>query len=155
MTTMLQINEMSNLLSHPLNEKPLTLVGVHCILELYDCSPEHLNDRPLIIEALREAAKIAKSTLLGEVNHQFNPHGVTALALLAESHISIHTWPEDGYAAVDVFTCGEHTQPEDACQYLAKVLQAGNHVLLKLPRRRMMTPNNGKIQHWELEESSE
>ena len=155
MTPLMEIHERSNLLSDPLNETPLTHVGVHCILELYDCSPDRLNDRPLIAEALREAAKIAKSTLLGEVNHQFTPHGVTALALLAESHISIHTWPEDGYAAVDVFTCGEHTQPEDACQYLAKVLQAGNHVLLKLPRRRMMTPTNGKMQDWELAESSE
>jgi S-adenosylmethionine decarboxylase len=155
MKTLLQMHDMSNLVSHQLNEKPLMNVGVHCVLELYDCSPEHLNDRPLIAQALREAAKLAESTLLGEVNHQFTPQGVTALALLAESHISIHTWPENGYAAVDVFTCGEHTKPEAACQYLAKVLQAGHHVLLKFPRRRMMNPTHQTIQDWELAESSE
>lgn len=155
MTTLLQIRDMSNLVSHQLNEKPLINVGVHCVLELYDCSPELLNNRPFITQALRDAAKIAQSTLMGEVNHQFTPHGVTALALLAESHISIHTWPEDGYAAVDVFTCGEHTKPEEACQYLAKILQAGNHVLLKFPRRRIMAPTNGMMKDWELAESSE
>ena len=52
------------------------------------------------------------------VTHSFKPQGVTGLALLAESHISIHTWPEIGYAAIDVFTCGDHTMPEKACKLL-------------------------------------
>jgi len=56
------------------------------------------------------------------------------LALLAESHISIHTWPESGYAAVDVFTCGDHTMPERACQVLAGELSAGNHKLTSFRR---------------------
>ena len=55
--------------------------------------------------------------------------GVTGLALLAESHISIHTWPENGYAAVDVFTCGDHTMPEKACEVLCEELAAGRHAL--------------------------
>ena len=54
------------------------------------------------------------------VTHSFKPQGVTGLALLAESHISIHTWPEIGYAAIDVFTCGDHTMPEKACKLLFK-----------------------------------
>ncbi|MEB3296960.1 MAG: adenosylmethionine decarboxylase, partial [Cyanobacteriota bacterium] len=56
------------------------------------------------------------------------------LALLAESHISIHTWPESGYAAVDVFTCGDHTMPERACQVLAEELRAGSHKLTSFRR---------------------
>jgi len=135
---------MSNLFFNQLNQNPSTHVGIHCLLELYDCPAELLNDRSFIAAAIRDAAKIAKSTLLGEVNHQFTPQGVTALALLAESHISIHTWPENGYAAVDVFTCGEQTKPEAACQYLAKVLQAENHILLKFPRR-IMASNRPKM----------
>ena len=54
---------------------------------------------------------------------------MTGLALLAESHISIHTWPETGYAAVDVFTCGDHTMPDRACQELREKLRAGRHAL--------------------------
>jgi S-adenosylmethionine decarboxylase len=59
---------------------------------------------------------------------------VTGLALLAESHISIHTWPESGYAAVDVFTCGDHTMPERACQVLIEELQSGHHKLTSFRR---------------------
>ena len=116
-------------------------VGVHCILELYDCPPELLNDINFIKTALKEAAITAKSTLLDEVAHQFHPQGVTALALLAESHISIHTWPENGYLAADVFTCGEHAKPVDACKFLVEIFQAGNHVLMKLPRGGKFIPN--------------
>jgi S-adenosylmethionine decarboxylase len=94
-----------------------------------------LNDASFIKASLREAADQAESTLLREVLHQFEPQGVTALALLAESHISIHTWPEKGYAAVDVFTCGQHTKPEQACYYLIRALEAQQHTLCKLQRR--------------------
>ena len=59
---------------------------------------------------------------------------MTGLALLAESHISIHTWPESGYAAVDVFTCGDHTMPDKACDVLAKELGSGRHKLTSFRR---------------------
>lgn len=118
-------------------DRALTTVGIHCVLELYDCPAERLNNSALIEDALREAAIQAESTLLGEVSHQFTPQGVTALVLLAESHISIHTWPESGYAAVDVFTCGEHTKPQKACQYLVKELGAKKYCLIEIPRRKL------------------
>ena len=136
-------------------ERSLAAVGTHCLLELYDCPAELLNDRAFIERALREAAREAKSTLLSEVSHQFLPHGVTAFVLLAESHISIHTWPENGYAAVDVFTCGEHTKPETACQYLARALHAGKQTLLTLPRRRATGAIIVKMEDWAIAESSE
>lgn len=121
---------------HPqLEDRSLVSVGIHCILELYDCPTDVLNEVVFIKQTLQEAAKIARSTLIGQIAHQFHPQGVTALALLAESHISIHTWPEIGYAAADVFTCGEHTKPEKACEYLVQTFRASKHSLLKLPRR--------------------
>ena len=80
------------------------MVGKHCILELYDCDPSRLDDEAFIRTTITSAAKGAGATLLNLITHQFQPQGVTGLALLAESHISIHTWPESGYAAVDVFT---------------------------------------------------
>ncbi|TGG82715.1 MAG: adenosylmethionine decarboxylase [Aphanocapsa feldmannii 277cV] len=110
-------------------------IGVHCILELYGCDVDRLNDEALIRETLTNAAKRAGATLLKLVTHPFEPQGVTGLALLAESHISIHTWPETGYAAVDVFTCGDHTMPQRACCVLAEVLGASQRSLHTLQRR--------------------
>jgi S-adenosylmethionine decarboxylase len=118
-----------------LEPPPSTSVGTHCLLELYDCPAHILNDLDLIEESLRCAAQVACSTLLSLTSKAFQPQGVTALALLAESHISIHTWPETGYAAVDVFTCGEHTRPQRACEYLAVQMQSQSHAMTKLFRR--------------------
>jgi S-adenosylmethionine decarboxylase len=126
---------MIDVLSACIEDRLLVPVGVHCVLELYGCAFERLNDIAFIKQSLQEASVQAESTLLAQVEHKFHPQGVTALALLAESHISIHTWPETGYAAVDVFTCGQHTKPEKACQYLAEAMQAEKHVLMKIPRR--------------------
>lgn len=112
----------------------MTKVGTHCLVELYNCPPALLNDKQHITETLREAALRAKSTLLQEVVQTFEPHGVTGLALLAESHISIHTWPETGYAAIDVFTCGEHTLPEEAGRYMARSMKAGKAVMVRTQR---------------------
>ena len=109
-------------------------VGKHCILELYNCDSAKLDDEAFLRTAITSAAKRAGATLLNLITHRFEPQGVTGLALLAESHISIHTWPESGYAAVDVFTCGDHTMPEMACQVLAEELSAGNHKLTSFRR---------------------
>ena len=105
------------------------MVGKHCILELYDCEASRLNDEAFLRTSITIAAKRAGATLLNLITHRFEPQGVTGLALLAESHISIHTWPESGYAAVDVFTCGDHTMPEQACATLCAELQAKRHSL--------------------------
>jgi S-adenosylmethionine decarboxylase len=105
------------------------MVGKHCILELYDCDKTKLDDEAFLRTTITTAAKRAGATLLNLITHRFEPQGVTGLALLAESHISIHTWPETGYAAVDVFTCGDHTMPEKACQHLCHELKAMNHAL--------------------------
>ena len=95
-------------------------IGSHCILELYQCDHAKLNDEAFVRTTITSSAKIAGATLINLVTHSFKPQGVTGLALLAESHISIHTWPEIGYAAIDVFTCGDHTMPEKACELLSK-----------------------------------
>ena len=109
--------------------QPTEMVGKHCILELYDCEPIRLNDEAFLRTTLTTAAKEAGATLLNLITHRFEPQGVTGLALLAESHISIHTWPETGYAAVDVFTCGDHTMPEQACAVLCSEFRAKRHAL--------------------------
>ena len=110
-------------------------IGTHCILELYGCPAELLDDEQRLMPTLREAALRAGATLLKETMHRFEPQGITALLLLAESHLSIHTWPESGYAAVDVFTCGSHTQPEVACAFLVQACGATQHSLKVVTRR--------------------
>ena len=114
--------------------------GITCLLELYDCPPDILDNQQRIKEALREAVNHANATLLNEVSHQFSPQGVTALGLLAESHISIHTWPEHGYAAVDIFTCGNRAMPELACTFLIKELAAKHHAIQRVERGTSLDP---------------
>tara|TARA_B100000965_G_scaffold211946_1_gene177106 strand:- start:326 stop:793 length:468 start_codon:yes stop_codon:yes gene_type:complete len=109
-------------------------IGRHCILELYECDHEKLNDEAFIRTTITSSAKIAGATLINLVTHSFKPQGVTGLALLAESHISIHTWPEIGYAAIDVFTCGDHTMPEKACKVLFKDFLAKNYSFKNIGR---------------------
>ena len=109
-------------------------IGRHCILELYQCDHVKLNDEAFIRTTITSSAKVAGATLINLVTHSFKPQGVTGLALLAESHISIHTWPEIGYAAIDVFTCGDHTMPEKACKLLFKDFLAKNFSFKNIAR---------------------
>jgi len=77
---------------------------------------------------------LAIATVLNLISNKFEPQGVTAIALLAESHISIHTWPESNYSAVDIFTCGQNMMPELASQYLIESLMAEEHSLRVIER---------------------
>ena len=106
----------------------------HLLLELYRCDSEKLNDESFLRCNLNRAAKLAKAKVLDLISNKFEPQGVTAIALLAESHISIHTWPESNYSAVDIFTCGQKMLPELASQYLIETLNAEEHFLRVVKR---------------------
>ncbi len=99
-------------------------LGRHLIAELFECDPKVLDSIEFIEEALLEAARASRSTIISHYSYRFKPHGVSAYVLVAESHISIHTWPEYGYAAVDVFTCGRHTDPWKGLEVLRRRLRA-------------------------------
>lgn len=109
-------------------------IGTHCLGELYECNLSLLNDPAIAEKFLREATLRMGAELVNHVAHQFRPHGVTVLGLLAESHISIHTWPERGYVAVDAFTCGTRCQPMLACEYLAEAFEAERKVIVDFTR---------------------
>ena len=101
----------------------LRYAGSHLIIDLWDA--DHLSDVGVIGLALRRSARAAGATLLHLHLHRFSPNGgVSGVAVLAESHISIHTWPECGYAAVDVFTCGD-TEPHKVVPVLKYAFGAG------------------------------
>ena len=116
------------------NDQKLSHQSKHLLLELYRCNYEKLNDESFLRCTLNRAAKLAKATVLNLISNKFEPQGVTAIALLAESHISIHTWPESNYSAADIFTCGQNMLPELASQYLIEALKAEEHFLRVIDR---------------------
>ena len=116
------------------NEKELVVKSKHFLLELYRCDYEKLNDESFLRCTLNNAAKLANATVLNLISNKFEPQGVTAIALLAESHLSIHTWPEKKYSAVDIFTCGQNMKPDISCKYLIEALMAEEHLLRVIDR---------------------
>lgn len=99
-------------------------LGRHILAEVYDCDPNILNDRELIEEILVKAALEAGAEVREVAFHKFSPQGVSGVVVISESHLAIHTWPELGYAAVDVFTCGNRVNPWDACNYISDGLRS-------------------------------
>ena len=98
--------------------------GRHLILDLYDCNAEILDDYDYLSEMLETALCMSNATILRIFGEKFQPQGVTLLALLAESHASIHTWPEIGYCAIDLYTCGDTTNTHKAAEFLKERLKA-------------------------------
>jgi len=109
-------------------------LGTHVLLELWEISSQDLNDREWVRRALVRAAGEARCTIVSEAFHRFAPQGISGVVVIAESHISIHTWPELGYAAVDIFTCGDHTMPERAAEFLVQYMKAGQHSMKVIER---------------------
>ena len=128
------VSKKSQILSSVIDEQKLSHQSKHLLLELYRCDREKLNDECFLRCILNRAAKLANATVLNLISNKFDPQGVTAIALLAESHISIHTWPESNYSAVDIFTCGKNMMPELASQYLIRSLMAKEHSLRVIER---------------------
>ena len=108
-------------------------MGTHLVIDAWQAPAELLNDPQVIKEALTKAIAVGKVTLIDLCVHQFSPHGVTATATLAESHIAIHTWPEHGYFAADLFFCGAG-KPEMAAKVLQTALKARQIKIQELAR---------------------
>ena len=108
-------------------------LGTHLILDAWQCPADLLNDPERIRNSILEAIAAGNATLIDLCVHQFSPHGVTATATLAESHIAIHTWPEYGYFAADFFFCGQG-EPRKAVEVLKTALQAKQAVLKEFKR---------------------
>ena len=130
----MEVPKKNQILSSFINDQKFSHQSKHLLLELYRCNYEKLNDESFLRCTLNRAAKFAKATVLNLISNKFEPQGVTAIALLAESHISIHTWPESNYSAVDIFTCGQNMLPELASEYLIEALNAEEHSLRVIER---------------------
>jgi S-adenosylmethionine decarboxylase proenzyme, Bacillus form len=99
-------------------------LGRHVLAEVYGCRFEALNDIGKVEDIMVNAALEAGAEVREVVFHKFSPQGVSGVVVISESHLAIHTWPELGYAAVDVFTCGERVNPWDACNYVSEAFGA-------------------------------
>ena len=109
-------------------------LGTHIVCELSGCDPTALSDVDGVHKMMIAAAKAANATILQSSFHRFEPQGVSGTVILAESHLSIHTWPEKRYAAMDFYTCGDHTDPWLACLHAAQVLSAKRMLTTELKR---------------------
>jgi len=106
----------------------------HILFTLKDCPTHLLDDEGWIRDTVYMASKECNSTLLSLNSHKFDPQGVTCVAMLAESHISIHTWPEIGVAVCDIFTCGDHTNPQLGVEWIYQELEAKDMVSTEFVR---------------------
>lgn len=109
-------------------------LGNHIIAEFYNCDKQVMNDAPFIEQIMNEAAILSGATVVGSHFHTFNPHGVSGVVVIAESHLSIHTWPEYGYAAVDIFTCGETIDAEKAFIFMKEQFKATSTSTVEMKR---------------------
>ena len=108
-------------------------VGTHLVLDAWGAPAELLNNPEKIKQALIDAINAGQAKLIDMFVHQFSPHGITATATLAESHIAIHTWPEYGYFAADLFFCGEG-KPQEAMTILQTTLKAKKATMREIDR---------------------
>ena len=111
----------------------MNALGRHLLLELFDCDSDAINNLESVKGALVEAAKRAQATIVDVVFHEFNPFGISGVVVIAESHLSIHTWPEHGRAAVDFYTCGGG-DPEAAHTVLRRGLRARSAEVMSVAR---------------------
>ena len=112
-------------------------LGRHIIVEYYDCTPDILNDVVKIEKSMEHAAEEAGATIINSTFHHFSPYGVSGVVVIQESHLAIHTWPEYGYASVDLFTCGDTVNPWVSYQMLKESFQAAHGSAVELSRGEM------------------
>ncbi|MBL4634605.1 MAG: adenosylmethionine decarboxylase [Kofleriaceae bacterium] len=117
-------------------------IGTHLLVELKACDSKSLNDVSSIERAMHAAASAAGATVVSSQFHNFGPQGVSGVLVLAESHLSVHTWPEHGYAAVDIYTCGPDCEPALAHKLLAEVLKASTVEVLEIKRGLAVATSN-------------
>ncbi|KGX89080.1 adenosylmethionine decarboxylase [Pontibacillus litoralis] len=109
-------------------------MGRHVIAELWDCNIDKLNDMNLIEQIFVDAALKAGAEVREVAFHKFAPQGVSGVVIISESHLTIHSFPEHGYASIDVYTCGDRIDPNVAAQYIADALESKMKETVEVPR---------------------
>lgn len=110
------------------------VLGNHMLVELYNCNQQVLDDLEGIERHMNEAATVCGATIVQSTFHRFQPYGVSGVVVISESHLAIHTWPEYGYASVDLYTCGDTVNPTVAYEYLKAAFEATDSEVQTLKR---------------------
>ena len=126
-------------------------LGQQLIVELYGCDRTLLDDPSRLEQILTEAISRSGGTIIRPCFHQFSPHGVTGVVVIAESHVSIHTWPEFGYCALDVFTCGTQVKTDQIFEFVRSELQAEETSVMEVKRGTLVLPPHEELRHKPLE----
>ncbi len=100
------------------------ILGKHSLCDLYNCKTNKLNDLEYIMEMMKECCREANLTVVDCKFHKFEPIGISGVVVLAESHVTIHTWPEYNFASIDAFTCGEKMHPDEVCRLIGEKLKS-------------------------------
>ncbi len=108
--------------------------GSQVVLDLYECETGHLDNLEWVKRTLVNAARAAGATIVETVFHKFAPWGISGVVVIAESHLAIHIWPENRYAAIDVFTCGENVQMDAATAFLTRRFRSRRAVQRRFTR---------------------
>ncbi len=109
-------------------------LGRQILVEFYDCNSEKINDVSFIESAFLEATRASQATVISHNFHKFSPYGVSGVVVIAESHVSIHSWPEYNYAAVDIFTCGDTIDPWVIQEHLKEAFESNNISSMEMKR---------------------
>ena len=109
-------------------------LGRHILAEFFDCDPNVLNNPALVEKYMLDAALECGATIVNKCFHLFAPHGVSGVVIISESHLAIHTWPELGYAAVDLFTCGDKCDPKVSYEFLKEKFNSRKATFTELKR---------------------
>ncbi len=120
-------------------------LGNHLIVELYDCDPIVINEVRGVERILQRAVQVSGAKMVQSVIHEFNPHGVSGVIVIEESHFSVHTWPEYGYVALDIFTCGNLIDNYAALHHLIEEFKAKSYSVSEIKRGLLNLPI--KIRH--------
>ncbi|PJZ70949.1 S-adenosylmethionine decarboxylase proenzyme [Leptospira perolatii] len=109
-------------------------MGKHVIAEFYECDRETINNHELVEDIMLKAVDLSGATTVKSVFHRFSPYGVSGVVVVSESHFAIHTWPEYGYCAIDVFTCGDLIDNQAALEYLKERFGAQSISVVEMKR---------------------
>jgi S-adenosylmethionine decarboxylase len=132
-------------LSAPANDAaPRAVLGSQVVLDLYECETGRLDDIAWVKKTLVNAARVAGATIVDTVFHKFAPCGISGVVVIAESHLAIHIWPENRYAAIDVFTCGENIRIDAACAFLTSEFRSRRPVQQRFTRGDHAVADPGK-----------
>ncbi len=120
-------------------------LGIHLLIEMRGCLSSRLDDIEWVRQAMIEAAKRAKATIVETVFHKFNPIGISGVVVISESHLAIHIWPEHRYAAIDIFSCGTTLKGAEAAQFLIKQFRSARPLVVEMQRGLISPRANQKM----------